>query len=111
MGLLLAVLGLAGFGSEFDFEKHSVPLSDIYGGGPGKDGIPALLTPKFISAEEAREDVEPSDRVLGVVLNGRAKAYPIKILNWHEIVNDRVGGRAVVVTFCPLCGTGMVFDA
>ncbi|MFQ5716604.1 MAG: DUF3179 domain-containing protein, partial [Nitrospinales bacterium] len=74
-------------------------------------GIPALLKPKFVSAREAEEDfLENNDRVLGVVINGQAKAYPIKILNWHEIVNDKVGGRPVAITFCPLCGTGMVFD-
>ncbi|MDP6809085.1 MAG: DUF3179 domain-containing (seleno)protein [Desulfobacterales bacterium] len=48
---------------------------------------------------------------MGFVHQGKARAYPIKILNWHEIVNDRVGGLSIAVTFCPLCGTGMVFDA
>lgn len=95
----------------FDSSRHSIPLDEIASGGPPKDGIPALLKPKFVSAKEAEEDfLENNDRVLGVVINGQAKAYPIKILNWHEIVNDKVGGRSVAITFCPLCGTGMVFD-
>ena len=94
--------------SGFDFSRHSIPLEEIKDGGPGKDGIPAIMKPKFHSAKEA--PLKPQDRVLGLVLNGEAKAYPINILNWHEIVNDRVGGQNVVVTFCPLCGTGMVFD-
>ncbi len=81
------------------------------GGGGGKDGIPAILHPKFISAKEADETfLKKHDRVLGYVNNGQARACPIKILNWHEIVNDRVGGTSIVVTCCPLCGTGMVFD-
>ena len=55
--------------------------------------------------------MQNEDRVLGFVRNDQARAYPIKILNWHEIVNDRVVGGPVVISFCPLCGTGMVFDA
>ncbi len=96
----------------FDTTRHSIPIDDIYDGGPGKDGIPAILKPQFISAEEADKTLlKKDDRVLGYVHNGHARAYPIKILNWHEIVNDRVGGTSLVVTYCPLCGTGMVFDA
>lgn len=94
----------------FDLSRHSVPLDQLVDGGPGKDGIPAILTPKFISASEStflRDD----DRVLGLTAGTEAKAYPIKILNWHEIVNDTIGGKAVVVTYCPLCGTGMAFEA
>jgi hypothetical protein len=104
---LFVVVVLCGF----DTSRHSIPLNDIYDGGPGKDGIPAILKPKFISAGEADKTLlKKDDRVLGYVYKGQAKAYPIKILNWHEIVNDRVGGASKVVTYCPLCGTGMVFD-
>jgi hypothetical protein len=104
---LLAVIVFYGF----DTSRHSIPVNDIYDGGPGKDGIPAILHPKFFSAKEAdRSLLKKNDRVLGIVHQGRAKAYPIKILNWHEIVNDHIGGDARVVTYCPLCGTGMVFD-
>lgn len=94
----------------FDLTRHSVPLDQLVDGGPGKDGIPAILIPKFASAADAtflRDD----DRVLGLTAGTEAKAYPIKILNWHEIVNDVIGGKAVVITYCPLCGTGMAFEA
>jgi hypothetical protein len=104
---LILVLSLYGF----DTSRHSIPIDDIYDGGPGKDGIPAILKPKFISANEAEQSLlDKTDRILGVVYQGQAKAYPIKIMNWHEIVNDRIGGASRVVTYCPLCGTGMVFD-
>jgi uncharacterized protein DUF3179 len=99
------------FFTGFDFSRHSIPVDEIMSGGPAKDGIPSLDEPRFISATKARDYLQDEDRVLGLSRNGRAKAYPIKILNWHEIVNDKIGGQAVVVTFCPLCGTGMVFDA
>ena len=95
---------------EFDLSQHRVPLEQIVSGGPGKDGIPALLNPRFVTAAEARY-LNPEDRILGLSRSGEAKAYPIRILNWHEIVNDSVGGRQVVITYCPLCGTGIAFDA
>ncbi|MDR4470040.1 MAG: DUF3179 domain-containing protein [Nitrospira sp.] len=94
----------------FDLTRHRVPLDQLVDGGPGKDGIPAILNPKFISATDATF-LHDDDRVLGLTAGAEAKAYPIKILNWHEIVNDTIGGKAVVVTYCPLCGTGMAFEA
>lgn len=99
---LLTLLG-------FDYSIHSIPLNEIHDGGPPKDGIPALYDPEFTSAQEAGY-LEQTDRVLGLMLNGEAKAYPIRILNWHELVNDRVGGENILVSYCPLCGTGMVFE-
>jgi hypothetical protein len=99
------------FFTGFDYSRHSIPVNEIFSGGPAKDGIPSIDEPRFIAATKAWDYLQDADRVLGLVRNGQAKAYPIKILNWHEIVNDEIGGRAVVVTFCPLCGTGMVFDA
>ncbi|MFQ5597476.1 MAG: DUF3179 domain-containing protein [Nitrospiria bacterium] len=107
-GLLLLVSFPFLYG--FDFSRHSIPTSEILSGGPPKDGIPAILKPKFVPIDKAgflREE----DRILAVVHNGEAKAYPILIMNWHEIVNDRIGGKRVFVTYCPLCGTGMAFDA
>lgn len=98
--------------SAWDFSKHSIPLDEILSGGPSKDGIPAIDQPRFVPASKAsRTFLKDKDRVIALVVNGKKKVYPLKILNWHEIVNDRIGGRNVVVTFCPLCGTGMVFDA
>lgn len=96
--------------TSFDLTRHSVPLDQIVDGGPGKDGIPAILNPRFVSISAATF-LRDSDRVLGLRLGAEAKAYSIKILNWHEIVNDSIGGSPVVVTYCPLCGTGIAFDA
>lgn len=114
MGAIVIPIGWLGFrkipATTFDLSRHSVPLDQFVDGGPGKDGIPAILRPKFISAPDATF-LRDSDRVLGLTAGSEAKAYPIKILNWHEIVNDTIGGKAVVVTYCPLCGTGMAFEA
>jgi len=75
----------------FDYTQHSIPISEIYAGGPGKDGIPALYDPEFISGDEVKY-LKSSDQILGLIVNGEAKAYPIRILNWHELVNDSIGG-------------------
>src|SRR5918995_6875783 len=96
-------------GWETDFSKHSVSFDEFMSGGPGKDGIPAVDDPKFVAVQDADflEDREP---VIELVVEGEARAYPIQILIWHEIVNDVVGGVPVAVTFCPLCNTAIVFD-
>lgn len=94
----------------FDVGNASIPVREILSGGPPKDGIPAIDRPRFVGAHEANF-LSGDDRVIGIVLHDRAKAYPIAILNWHEIVNDQIGPQPIVVTYCPLCGTGMVFAA
>ena len=94
----------------FDLSQHAVPLEKIVAGGPGKDGIPAITNPNFLKGADA-SFLREEDRVLGLGEGSKAKAYPIKILNWHEIVNDRADGKPVVITYCPLCGTGMAFQA
>ncbi len=107
-GWMLLWIGL----SAWDFSQHSIPVNEILDGGPGKDGIPAIDRPRFVPAAKASGTfLDDKDRVIALVVSGKKKVYPIKILNWHELVNDSIGGRRVVVTFCPLCGTGMVFDA
>jgi len=109
LNIILLILLWLGF-SGWDYSKHSIPLKEIRSGGPPKDGIPAIDKPQFVSAKTASSTfLQDNDRVLALVIGGKKKAYPIKILNWHEIVNDKLAGRSVVVTFCPLCGTGMVF--
>lgn len=92
----------------FDLSQASVPIGHIERGGPPKDGIPAIDRPRFTSAAAAK--LADDDRVLGIAREGIARAYPVRILNWHEVVNDRFGARSVVVTYCPLCGTGMAFE-
>lgn len=93
----------------FDLAGASVRVDLILPGGPPRDGIPAIDEPVFESAAEAGGWLEDGDRVIGVSRGGIDRAYPIRILNWHEIVNDDFGGEPVLVTFCPLCGTGIVF--
>ncbi len=100
----------AGAWPETDFSRLGIDLAEVTSGGPPKDGIPALTDPRFgpASTETRLADREP---VMTVTLPGQtARAYPIRYLMWHEIVNDSIGGVAVLVTFCPLCNTGMVFD-
>jgi hypothetical protein len=92
-----------------DFSKHSVHYSEILSGGPPKDGIPALKDPQFVSVSEADAWLQPVEPVILVQVGEDAKAYPIQILIWHEIANDKVGGEPLVVTFCPLCNTAIAF--
>ena len=94
----------------FDVTRRTIQLEEIQAGGPARDGIPALHHPLFISSSEADQVLQPSDVVLGVEFAGTSKAYPIRILNWHEVVNDDVGGQSILITWCPLCGSGMVYD-
>ena len=75
-----------------------------------RDGIPAIRDPRFISIAEADALYADSSPVMEVSLNGDARAYPLEILIWHEIVADVVGGVPVAVTFCPLCNTAITFD-
>lgn len=90
--------------------KHSIPLDEIFDGGPGKDGIPSIDSPRFISAAEAKSEFKPEGLGLAVSLNGEARFYPYQILVWHELVNDQIGQTPVLVSFCPLCGSGLVFE-
>ncbi len=93
-----------------NFDKTLVDLDEIISGGPPKDGIPAIDDPNFVSAEQAGVWLDAREPVIAVTLNGDARAYPLQILIYHEIVNDRIGGVPVSVTFCPLCNACIVFD-
>ena len=93
-----------------DFAKRTVSLAEIDSGGPPKDGIPAIDRPRFISAAEAGRWLDPREPVIVFERRGEARAYPLQILMFHEIVNDVVGGAPVAVTFCPLCNASIVFD-
>lgn len=93
-----------------DFSKRSVALEEIHSGGPPKDGIPAIDRPRFVTIEAAARWLDPREPVIVLERNGDARAYPLQILMFHEIVNDIVGGAPVAVTFCPLCNASIVFD-
>ena len=92
-----------------DFSRHSIDYREIMSGGPPKDGIPAIDKPEFVPQSEVT-GLADSEPVVGLIINGEARAYPLQVLIWHEIVNDTVGGMPVTVTFCPLCNAVMVFD-
>lgn len=92
----------------FVLEPSSIPVAEILSGGLPRDAIPALSGPATLPAAAAA--LQDEDIVLGVVVAGQARAYPVAILNWHELVNDTLGGEPILVSFCPLCGTGIVFD-
>jgi len=93
-----------------DFSQSSVIFAEILSGGPPKDGIPPIDNPKFesVSSIANLSDLEP---VIGLTINGDARAYPLRVMTWHEIVNDTVGDTPVTVTYCPLCNAAIVFDA
>ena len=84
----------------FGFRVYNaiVPRNEILAGGPPKDGIPAILKPKFVQSASAGF-LEDDDQIIGVVIEGIARAYPIKILNWHEVVNDTVSAEPIMVSF------------
>lgn len=95
--------------NDFNVSNALIPVNEIKWGGVKVDGIPPIDNPKFLDAGKASY-LQSQDMVLGLELNGQAKAYPIRIMNWHEIVNDQIGDLPVVITFCPLCGSGMAFS-
>lgn len=92
-----------------NLKRRSIDLNLILDGGPGKDGIPAINNSKLVSISETKI----KEDVLGVLvdINGKKRYYPYNILVWHEIVNDAFNGMDIVVTFCPLCGSAIVFNA
>ncbi len=97
-------------GLETNTAISSIPLSNVLGGGPAKDGIPAILNPTFTSVDEATEWLD--DEGLGIIYEygGVTRYYPYAILYWHEIANDIVADKNIAVTFCPLCGSSIIFD-
>ncbi len=92
----------------FKLEPSLIPINEILKGGPARDGIPALDHPDHDAAGEASWGDD--EFVVGVVRGKEARAYPLAILVWHELVNDELGGDPILVSYCPLCGTALVFD-
>ena len=93
-----------------DFDNRTIELDELSSGGVPPDGIPPIDEPKFIEFEEADEWLEDREPVVSMEIDGDARAYPLQIMTWHEIVNDEFGDRAVAVTFCPLCNSAVAFD-
>ncbi|MFP4227912.1 MAG: DUF3179 domain-containing protein [Salinivenus sp.] len=126
LALVAGVVGLAGSSTlaqslpegapkalqqfDTDWSQHTIDPSTLKDGGPSKDQIPAIDNPSFVSIDAARDWIDPQEPVIAIEHNGDARAYPLQILTWHEIVNDRLGGTPVAVTFCPLCYSALVFD-
>ncbi len=87
-----------------------IPVEQVLSGGPGPDGIPSVDSPQFEKASEVTY-LEDNDLVLGIKMGDIIRAYPHPILDWHEIINDVIDGKAVAITYCPLTGTGIAWDA
>lgn len=94
----------------FDLSNASISKKEILPGGPPRDGIPAIDKPNFLKPWQVG-GLDDSEHVLSLTIGDVTRAYPIAILNWHEIVNDQINGQPVVISYCPLCGTGMAFSA
>ena len=108
--VLLSTLACADRYNDFDISNLSVPIDYIEPGGPPRDGIPAIHSPNYIRANKAKF-LNGSDPVIGIKIGNTAVAYPLHILNWHELVNTVIEHQPILVSYCPLCGTGMVFSA
>jgi hypothetical protein len=93
-----------------NFDKKTIDLGELMSGGPPKDGIPAIFIPKFENQSEASNWLDNKEPVIALEINREAKAYPLSILIWHEIANDKIGNVPVVVSFCPLCYSAIVYD-
>ncbi len=105
----LKAAGINTRGWETDFSLHTVSYDSIKSGGPPRDGIPPIDAPTFVTFAEADGWLDPLEPIVSFEHEGDARAYPLQIMTWHEIVNDEVGGIPVVVTFCPLCNSAIVF--
>ena len=92
-----------------DFAKTSIEFDSVLSGGPPKDGIPSIDDPQFVPLAKYVPDAE-TEPVIAFAHKGDARAYPLRVLIWHEIVNDTVGGMPVSVTYCPLCNSAIAFD-
>jgi len=92
-----------------DGTRYLVPPSKIRSGGPPPDGIPSIDEPRFVSVGEADEWIRDDELVMALAHGGVKRVYPIQILVWHEIVNDTVAGDPILITWCPLCGSGIAY--
>lgn len=111
--LLFLLFVITSCGSDDDVTAQNtewlIESSEVFDGGPGKDGIPSVDSPNFSDPEEIIF-LSNNNLVIGLVVNGEARAYPHKILDWHEIVNDELQGENIAITYCPLTGTAIGWD-
>ncbi len=90
--------------------KYIVDPEKIISGGPPKDGIPSIDNPKYVPVEEASKYIQDNELVLGIIYKGVKRVYPLQVMVWHEIVNDEIAGDPVLITYCPLCGSGIAYE-
>jgi len=90
--------------------KFIVDPKKIISGGPPKDGIPSIDNPKFVSVQEANEWIQDNELVLAIIYKGVKRVYPLQIMVWHEIVNDNIADDPILITYCPLCGSGIAYE-
>ncbi|MGJ8569896.1 MAG: DUF3179 domain-containing protein [Hoeflea sp.] len=96
-------------GWKTDFSKFNIDFASVMSGGPPKDGIPPIDDPTFLAVSNT-SGLDAKEPVMSVIIDGQARAYPLRIMIWHEIVNDTLAGRPIAVTYCPLCNAAIVFD-
>jgi len=101
---------LQGQWPDTDFENSIIDIGEVMSGGPPRDGIPAIDDPQFDTVAKAGKWLDAREPVISVNLHGQARAYPLQLLIYHEIVNDQIGATPISVTFCPLCNSSVVFD-
>ena len=90
---------------------HLIPWQNIFSGGVPRDGIPSIDSPKFADRSTWNEfGYREKGLVIGIEVDGTRRAYPIQILSWHEIVNDTINGKPILITYCPLCGTAIALE-
>lgn len=106
----LASSRISTYGWKTDFSRHSVPFDEVLSGGVPRDGIPPIDKPKFVTVADADGWLAKQEPVIALEINGDARAYPLQVMIWHELVNDEVGGMPVTVSFCPLCNSVLIFD-
>ncbi|RKX44635.1 MAG: hypothetical protein DRP64_06150 [Verrucomicrobia bacterium] len=115
IGSIFLVVGLTTWAAAgdryngFDLSNATIPPDKVFSGGPPRDGIPSIDRPTFIPPNAADYMLD-TDEVLSVTVGEETRAYPLRILVQHEIVNDEIAGQRIAVTYCPLCGTAMVFN-
>lgn len=90
--------------------KYLVHPDKLLAGGPPKDGIPSIDNPRFVSVQEADNWIKDNELVLAIAYKGVKRVYPLQIMVWHEIVNDVIAGDSLLITYCPLCGSGIAYE-